>query len=187
MSGKELWETEISDPGDVDGPPMDSGLRVARMMHDHLTIASVSAWHYWWIVPRLDGPPSTSAILDQEFQLTRRAYVMGQYSKFVRPGFVRVDSTDTTKTGTYASAYLDPTSRRFALVVVNERRSVVEQEIEFEGGSVTEVVPWSTSEEATLEEGRSVDADGDSLTIELEPRSVTTLIGTLDGAAPDAG
>jgi hypothetical protein len=47
-------------------------------------------------------------------------------------------------------------------------------------------VPWSTSEETTLEAHDPVTADGESLTIELLPRSVTTLVGTLEGAERDA-
>lgn len=189
--GKELWETEVSDPGSADGPAMDSALRVARLIHEHLTVANANAWHYWWLIPRLDVMvESTSGLLDLNLKMTRRGYALGQYSRFVRPGFVRVSTTDTTRTGTYASAFIDPESRRFAIIAVNERRGEVEQTFEFEGGLPHTVTPWLTSEAAAIEAQPELELDEDgSLTLLMEPRSIVTLVGTLEGAPSprDAG
>jgi glucuronoarabinoxylan endo-1,4-beta-xylanase len=187
--GKEIWETEVSDPGSAEGPPMDTGLRTARLIHDHLTVANANAWHYWWLVPRLDSETETTgALLDLELQLTRRGYALGHYSKFVRPGFVRVSASDTTTTGSYASAYIHPETGRFAIVAVNERRGDVEQTFEFEGGSPEQVTPWVTSADVALAEQPELRVRGNSLTVTLEARSMVTLVGSLgDAPPPDAG
>lgn len=188
--GKEIWQTEMSDPGNPDDPEIDSALRVARMIHEHLTIANTNAWHYWWLVPNRhpEGEESTGALLDQQYQLTRRAYALGNFSKFIRPGFVRVDTTDTRRTGAYGSAYLDPNGTRVVIVLVNERRERVEQELELRGARLGELDTWLTSEDAALEETEPVEADGNTLTVTLEPRSVLTLVGERRGAdARDGG
>lgn len=179
--GKEIWQTEVSDPGSAEDPEMDSALRTARMIHEHLTIANVNAWHYWWLVPNIypDAPETTGGLVNQDYALTRRAYALGQFSKFVRPGFRRVDTTDTRRSGTFASAYVDGDSDRVTIVVVNEKRESVERTLELRGGRLGELATWLTSEDAALEESEPVRAEGNRLTLELEPRSIVTLVGQL--------
>ena len=68
--GKELWLTEVSEKNsDMNDPGMGSALWTARLMYDDLTIASVNAWHYWWlnngannsgVVDRADRPPAST-------------------------------------------------------------------------------------------------------------------------------
>jgi glucuronoarabinoxylan endo-1,4-beta-xylanase len=188
--GKEIWQTEVSDPGSAEDPEIDSALRVARLIHDHLTIANTNAWHYWWLIPNIypDAPETTGALVNQSYQLTRRAYALGNFSKFIRPGFRRVDTTDTRKSGTFASAYVDPQSDRVAIVVINERRTRVNQAIELRGGRLGKLATWVTSERATLEQGAPLQADGDLLAVPIEARSIVTLVGELLASdAPDAG
>lgn len=188
--GKEIWQTEVSDPGSADDPEIDSALRVARMIYEHLTIADANAWHYWWLAPNVypEAPETTSALLNQEYQLTRRAYALGNYSKFVRPGFVRVDTTDTRSSGTFASAYLDPNSDRVVIVLVNEKHSAVDQKIEIRGGQLGELTPWVTSADAALEERDPISGGRDVLRVVLDARSIVTLAGELLPLdAPDAG
>jgi glucuronoarabinoxylan endo-1,4-beta-xylanase len=61
-NAKEFWETEVSDQGAYD-TGMGSAIRVARTIHEHLTVAQVNAWHYWWLLPRTDVATTDNASL----------------------------------------------------------------------------------------------------------------------------
>ena len=83
-AGKVLWQTEVSDDKIVKtlDSTIDSGLRVAAMIHDNLVQGNVSAWHYWWLMP---GTGDGNGALTANMTLLPRAYVLGNWSRFVRP------------------------------------------------------------------------------------------------------
>jgi glucuronoarabinoxylan endo-1,4-beta-xylanase len=184
VMGKELWMTEWSDPtrGAVDSG-MDSGLVVARAIHDNLTVAEVNAWHYWWLVDRDDTPPSRGALLS-EGVITRRAYVTGQFSRFVRPGSRRIRVSPASQGDVRVSAFLRETGTELIVVAINEAAAPVSQTFDFTGAEVSDLVPYVTNDAVTLEEQPAVPGSV-SVSYELSPRSVTTFVApvTVDGAA----
>jgi glucuronoarabinoxylan endo-1,4-beta-xylanase len=183
--GKELWMTEWSDPtrGPVDSG-MDSGLVVARAIHDNLTIAEVNAWHYWWLVDRDDTPPSRGALLS-EGVITRRAYVTGQFSRFVRPGSRRIRGSGGIQGDVRVSAFLRETGSDLVVVAINESTTPVTQTFDFSGAEVSDLVPYVTNADVTLEEQPAV-AGAPLVSYELSPRSVTTFVApvTITADAP---
>jgi len=185
--GKELWMTEWSDSTE-DGRPdagMTSGFVVAHAIHDNLTVAEVNAWHYWWLVERSDTAPGKGGLLSND-EITRRAYVTGQWSRFVRPGSRRIRmSSGDPQSGVRTSAFLTDQSQ-LALVVINENSTPVTQSFDFQGAEVGELVPYVTNDEVTIEEQPSIPG-GPFVSAELSPRSVTTFTApvTIDtGALP---
>jgi glucuronoarabinoxylan endo-1,4-beta-xylanase len=141
---KELWQTEVYDPSTTPDPGIGSGLRVAVMMQQALVDANVNAWHYWWIRP---GAPGNGALWDSVTNApTKRLYAMGNYSRFVRPGFVRVDTSTTGPTsGVTFSAYVDPQSMKLVIVAINQNASPVSQRFLFDGVTVGSWTSWVTS------------------------------------------
>lgn len=179
--GKELWLTEASEDisGDAD-PGMGSALWLARMMHDDLTIADVNAWHYWWIHSGRDEPSGElrNDGLLHDGMVTRRAYVMGNFSRFVRPGHVRIATSAKTGEGAFASAFRSADGTSLVIVAVNADSSPVQQRFELSGATAGELTPWVTSDSAVLEPQPPFTA-GKSFVYELQPRSVTTLVGAV--------
>jgi glucuronoarabinoxylan endo-1,4-beta-xylanase len=177
--GKELWMTEWSDP--TSGGPdagMDSGLVVARAIHENLTTAEVNAWHYWWITERDDTPPGRGGLMSQG-EITRRGYVTGQFSRFIRPGSTRLRlSLESPQPGVLASAFLGPRGAELALVLVNENTSSVTQAFDFTGAEVGDLTPYLTNDEVALEPQPAV-GGGVRVALELAPRSVTTFTAPL--------
>ena len=117
-AGKVLWETEVSDDKvnkNLD-TTMDSGVRVAAMIHDNLVKGGVSAFHYWWLMPSGGG----NGALTANNALLPRAYVIGNWSRFVRPGFVRVDATPAPQDSVNLTAFVDPAGTRVVLVAINQ-------------------------------------------------------------------
>jgi glucuronoarabinoxylan endo-1,4-beta-xylanase len=177
--GKELWMTEWSDPtGEGPDAGMTSALVVARAIHDNLTVAEVNAWHYWWLIERSDTQPGRGGLIGED-EVTRRAYVVGQYSRFVRPGATRVRlSSPSPQRGVFASAFLGGTGVALTLVVINENLSPVSQAFDLTGAEVSELDATVTNDELALEAQGSVPG-GVAVTLELSPRSVTTFTGTI--------
>src|SRR5450432_1032880 len=90
-SAKPIWETEVS-TFDSFSADIGNGLRVAKLVHDAIIIGNAQAWTYWWLIGQgtdneglmgSNGKPSN----------TKRMFAVGNFSKFVRPGFVRVGTT----------------------------------------------------------------------------------------------
>lgn len=72
---------------------MDSGFVLAEEIYDDITVLDVIAWQYWVGVANggyRDGLiyVNTSA---QACRPAKRLWVMGNFSKFIRPGYTRVD------------------------------------------------------------------------------------------------
>jgi glucuronoarabinoxylan endo-1,4-beta-xylanase len=177
-AGKVLWETEISDELNPNfDPTIDSGLRVAKMIHDNLVHGNVSAWHYWWLLP---ASPGGNGALAQGTTLLSRAWVMGNWSRFVRPGYLRVDATPAqVQDNLYFTAFHDPAGGRVVVVAVNQRHNDMAQDFTIAGGAVTELVPWLTAADQNLVAQAAVSVVDGAFSYVLPARSVTTFVGTV--------
>jgi glucuronoarabinoxylan endo-1,4-beta-xylanase len=177
-AGKVLWQTEVSDDkltDEFDGT-IDSGLRVAQMIHDNLVKGQVSAWHYWWLMP---GTGGGNGALTQSMQLLPRAYAMGNWSRFVRPGFVRVAATPVVQDYLHVSAFHDPAGGRIVVVVINQKHNDAPQDFTIAGGTVGEVTPWVTAAGVNLQAQAAVPVVDGSFSAVLRARSVTTFVGAV--------
>jgi glucuronoarabinoxylan endo-1,4-beta-xylanase len=174
--GKEFWESEWS--ARTVGAGMASGLEVAQSIHDHLTVGNVNAWHYWWLT---DTDASTAGALIQAGVVTKRLWVMGNFSRFLRPGAVRVAAVlqnAAATPNTSASAFRDDSTGSLIVVAIN--RGSVAQSIRFvlADGRVDSITPWVTSESQDLVRQSAV-AGGSSFTYDLAAQSVTTFVGAV--------
>ena len=182
----ELWQTEVFDQSTPADPGIGSAIRVALMMNSALVDASVNAWHYWWIRPRGND---NGALWDMATgSPSKRLYAMGNFSRFVRPGFRRVATTTTGPTpGIAFSAYSDPPSGQLVIVAINENSAPVSQAFLFDGVAVGSWMSWVTSSsEIPLSSGSPVAAGANpsELVFSLEAQSVTTLQGLVTGVGP---
>jgi glucuronoarabinoxylan endo-1,4-beta-xylanase len=140
--GKPLWQTESADQGKFD-PSIGNAVMIATWIHNAIVDAGVSAWHYWWLI----GQNSTNMGLigrNEDGTLTKRVYAMGNFSRFVRPGWVRVQATGK-EDGLLVSAYKDPSGGSFAIVAVNTTGATVSASFRVEGPPFSSVAPYVTS------------------------------------------
>jgi glucuronoarabinoxylan endo-1,4-beta-xylanase len=171
--GKHLWETEVSSFEAFDAS-MTNGLRWAQKINDWMTIANANAWHYWWLI---DGNSDNEALLGPSGQTTKRLYVMGNYSKFVRPGYYRIGTSASPVGGVSVSAYKDPNTGKFAIVAVNHNASAVTLDFALNGFTANAVTPWVTSASLDLVEQPSTTVGGSAFVATLPAASVTTFVG----------
>uniref|UniRef100_A0A915LKP9 Glucosylceramidase n=1 Tax=Meloidogyne javanica TaxID=6303 RepID=A0A915LKP9_MELJA len=88
-SGKQFWMTEHC----IDAGDFNSVMKIAEHIHNSLTIAEFNAYVHWWL--REPVPSKMMLLFFQNKQLTPKAYVIGQFAKFIRPGYFRVNSVSS--------------------------------------------------------------------------------------------
>ena len=184
-NGVGYWQTEFTDDGADSDPGMDSALRVSDAIHKFLTVSQGNAWHYWWITPNPANAATTGSLYENSV-LAKRAYALGNWARFVRPGHVRVQthgSDDMLK----VSAYISPTSRRLSIIVVNSDLAARTVPLALSGGTAPSLTPWETSATRSLAPLAPImpAADG-SFTLTLPARSVTTFVTEAFNRPPSA-
>lgn len=173
-NGKHLWLSETSDSSTYDST-MTSALTMAQNVHAFLTVANVSAYEWWELA--YDTSEGNFGLTDEDFNPTKRFYVIGNWSKFVRPGWVMIASTANPQSGVYVTAFKNQSSGAFALVSINTNTSSVPQAFTFTGIPTSSVTPWITSTSLSLAEQSSVSVTNGTFTFTLPASSVTTFAG----------
>jgi glucuronoarabinoxylan endo-1,4-beta-xylanase len=173
--GKALWETEVSTFSPFDGG-ITNGIYWARRIHGFLTVAQANAWHYWWL-SATSGDTSNSGLATPGDVPAKRAYVLGQFSRFVRPDYYRI-GVITNLGISQVSAYKDPVSSKFAIVAINPGGNLIDQTINLTNfGVVGTVTPWITSASLSLASQAAVTVSNSTIRYSLPPMSVVTFVG----------
>jgi glucuronoarabinoxylan endo-1,4-beta-xylanase len=173
--GLPIWETEYSTLDAYDGS-MTNGIAFATLMHAMMAVANVNAYHYWWLIDQ--GDFDNEGLTDSNGNPAKRMYIMGNYSKFVRPGWQRIAATGSGTPLVSAYNYSDGS---FAIVAINPD-SDTSLTFSLSGLSAASVTPWVTSPTLSLAEQTPVAVSGSSFTYTLPATSVTTFY--YDGLAP---
>ena len=179
--GRHVWMSEFSDGGTWD-TSMTSALEVAQSMHSYLTTANASAYEWWQLAYNpLDG---NHGLTDQFYNTTKRFYATGNWSKFVRPGWVRIDTNGNPAYGVLVTAFKNPSTGNFAIVAINTNGSASSMNFPMNGFTANTVTPWITSASYNLVPQSSITA-GNSFSYNLPAQSVTTFVGTNGGGGGD--
>ena len=176
---KSLWETEVSTIGDAYDGSITNGLYWANQIHSFLTYAEVNAWHYWWLI---SFNPDNEGLTDISGNPAKRMYVLGNYSRFVRPGYYRVGVSNNATTS--ISAYKDPNSGCFAIVAINNNNTNLVQTFNLNGFTATNVTPWITSDSLSLSNQAAVNITNATFAYSLPAMSVVTFVGNANVTAP---
>jgi len=176
---KKIWQTETANLGQ-NHPGIRDGVYWAKVLHTHVAENRASAWLYWWAVSQYPGGGSLIHLdLDKKtYAVDKRLYTIGNYSRFVRPGYCRIDMEAEAAPGVLVSAYKSEAARKLAVVAINENEGDCPQELELklEGVAAVSMTPCRTSANenlATLPEIRIVE---NTLRAALAPQSVTTFV-----------
>jgi len=101
---------------------------------------------------------------------------LGNFSKFIRPGFVRITATDSPVSGVTISAYYGNRLKRLVIVTINSHTEIT-LGITTPGitGDVT-IVPWLTDDTHRLERQQPVDYSGNGFNATLPSQSIVTFV-----------
>lgn len=168
-AGKELWMTEVyypnSDNNSADRWP--EALGVSEHIHHSMVEGDFQAY-VWWYIRRSYGP------LKEDGMISKRGYNMAHFSKFVRPGYVRIDATKSPEPNVFVSAYKG--NNQVVIVAINKNNAGVNQHFVVQNGSVSQASRWVTSGSSNLQPGTDLNISGNQFWAHLPAQSVTTFV-----------
>ncbi|HEX4386689.1 MAG TPA: malectin domain-containing carbohydrate-binding protein, partial [Myxococcales bacterium] len=171
--GIPLWETEVSDFNGYDGS-IGSGINYATQIHNCMTVANCTAWHFWWLKATQGD---NEGLQSNTGAFSYRYWAMGNFARFVRPGFVRVGVTGAPA-GVSVSAYKNTSTGAFAIVAVNSNVGAQTFNLILNGVNTTTITPWETSSTFNLAAQHAIPVSGSSVSVTLDAQSITTFVGT---------
>lgn len=168
-AGKELWMTEVyypnSDNNSADRWP--EALGVSEHIHHSMVEGDFQAY-VWWYIRRSYGP------MKEDGMISKRGYNMAHFSKFVRPGYVRIDATKSPESNVFVSAYKG--NNQVVIVAINKNNAGVNQHFVVQNGSVSQASRWVTSGSSNLQPGTDLNISGNQFWAHLPAQSVTTFV-----------
>jgi O-glycosyl hydrolase len=183
-SGKRFWQTEVSGTGTniPKGTGIDNALYYARMIHFDLTFAQTNAFLYWWLWTNStsdDFPGSLIKVDGDEITAALRLYAMGQFSRFIRPGWYRIDCDTSPGNRLFTSAYRNPKTDEIAIVTVNDSFFLGKITFNLPDASFNKLDAWRTSETEKIKHIGRLKTFPNSVTVEIPAKSITTCYGTV--------
>jgi len=170
--GKRLWQTEWTEMKGGRDLGMDSALVLAKTVHEDLVIGGVTSWQYWIGASKYDF---RDGLLDVAggpggLKTTKRLWALGNWSRFVRPGAVRL-AADTPPDSTLLVSAFRNADGGLATVVVNPTEESVPLQLKTPrpGGLLSVVETSAFRDLEPVYAGPPVDW-------KLAPRSVTTFV-----------
>ncbi len=179
---KPVWETEMSGVKwwAEQGPSSDitDGLVVAGWIHDAIVNGPASAWLWWWY--QSQGTNDNEGLVLQAATggaVAKRLYTLGNFSKFIRPNYVRVTVSGTIPANVLLTAYKGADGT-VVVVAINKGTAAVNVPITISGGTApASLTPWVTSSADNLASKTAVAVTGGSFTAALAATTVTTFVG----------
>lgn len=186
--GIHYWQSEYcilgDNEGEIKGEKRDLGmapaLYIANVIHKDLVHANATAWQWWLAVSPYDYKDGLVYIdqnkSDGNIYQSKMLWAFGNYSRFIRPGMIRVEvSSSANTTGISTSAYIDDVSKKLFVVIVNT--SYDEQKVSLKNTAGASAVPFSQFNMYITSEGKNLQKQHvSSGLISIEPRSITTLV-----------
>jgi glucuronoarabinoxylan endo-1,4-beta-xylanase len=144
-----------------------ANLNTAVEIHDCLTKANFNAY-IWWYGKRFYGP------IGQDGMVTKRGYVISHFSRFIKPGAIRLGTSVNTRDDVLISAYKSGTKK--IIIAINTGLNNVNQKITIQDAALTQAVSYTTTSSKNAEPGTLITVAGNSFNYTLPATSVTTFI-----------
>jgi O-glycosyl hydrolase len=191
LKGLTYWQSEYcilgDNGGEINGGPRDLGMKpalyLARAIHTDLAVGNAAAWQWWLAISPYDYKDGLVYIdqnkTDGTYQTSKMLWALGNYSRYLRPGAVRlnVHLADSARTGQpLVSAYKSPNGKQLITIVVNDFDTPATVQLALSGGRLGAGKSYVTSATADLQPGPAVPA---GQPLRVAPRSITTLVSEL--------
>jgi O-glycosyl hydrolase len=181
---KQVWMTEF-------GPLSSTPLTFAGALspyaidiHDSLVNGDFNAFVWWGLFGYSTGSCSTAAgtcgLVDNAGNLTVVGDIIGQYSKFIQPGYVRASATAIPAGGVYVSAYTGTVSGTQHYVIVAINNNSTAQNINFTLSdaptSISSMTPTQSTSAGGLVPQTAVTVTGGQFYYALPAQSIVTFV-----------
>jgi glucuronoarabinoxylan endo-1,4-beta-xylanase len=176
---KPIWQTEMSGleywPEAGPSVDIDNGVAVAGWIHDAIVNGPASAWI--WYRYKSTFIDDNEGLLLQSGADTKRHYTIGNFSKFVRPGYTRVDVAGNIPADVLLTAY-KAADGTVVVVAINKGSAPASLPIAIAGGAApAALTPWVTAATDNLATKPAVPVSAGSFTAALGGKTVTTFVG----------
>jgi O-glycosyl hydrolase len=178
---KPVWQTEWApfgfqpwDPAWDDGS-LSSGFTWAQNIHTGLTAANLSAFLYLWgaSTASLTGPNTGLVeVKGNTVTTSGRLWAFANYSRFTRPGAVRIGTTTSAK-GLDVTAFRNSNGPT-AVIVLNSTHSPQTATFSLRGLNGAHVTPYLTDTSHGLSAQSPITMKNSKFTATLPPRSLIT-------------
>ncbi|MFJ2033332.1 glycoside hydrolase [Streptosporangium sp. NPDC087985] len=171
---RNTWMSEWSPDGDTwienwDNGSGYDGFAVAEQIHDSLTTGGVSGYVYWFGASR-GATRGLIQIDGDDYHVSKRLWALAAYSRFIRPGAVRVEAASPGP-ALKVSAYRN-TDGSEVVEILNTGTTAVTTALDTRPGRAT---AYLTDETHSLTE-TAVPSRGTHRSVTLQPRSLTTVV-----------
>ncbi|MDF2613931.1 MAG: hypothetical protein K0S71_1717 [Clostridia bacterium] len=199
MKSKDLWMSEVDLGGSAPYGPDNivPGIEFARRITDDIKNIQPTAWVIWqavenWpnMMPTMDGKQGENSnwglilanfegdgvkgLEAEQFRTTKKYYSMMQYSKFIRPGSVMLETNDDKTV-----AFYDKANGKLTFVTINdsntENKQVAFNLTGFNSVGNTAKV-YRTSNNQNCEQEQDVTIENGVLTDVIDRQSITTYV-----------
>lgn len=195
------WQTELcimSNDDEIGGGggkdlTMKTALYVARVIHHDLVYGNASAWQWWRSVATgnyKDGliyAEPDKSLIDGSFTDSKLMWALGNYSRFIRPGAIRlgvsaydskgkpVEEGDTDPYALMISAYQNANGTP-VLVVINYNEKERVFDLKWKGNAPKAWIPYCTSDEKGVDL-KPMDRKPSKAQMDIPARSIITYVG----------
>lgn len=171
--GKPIWMTEVYVPNSNANTAniWSDAIQVSENIHNALVVGNMSAY-VWWTIRRSYGP------ITDDSKPSKRGFALAQYSRYVRPGAVRLECTEQPSGNVLVSAY-ENIDGSIAIVAINKNNNAVNQDFST-GANIQGVQAYRSSDNEALKSVGAVNYNGGNFTATLNASSVTTFLVKTD-------
>ena len=179
---------------------MDIALYMGKLIYSDLVFGNMSGWSYWtafaqekwsqknrFYLIRMNAKGDTG---DESYgdiknggtvTADKNLWVLGNYSRFVRPGYQRVELTGADEmNGLLGSAWLSPDGKTLVSVLVNMSRSSRKIDLSATGATVNSTKAYVTDKDNDLQLSSTLTNPAD---MEIPARSVVTVVMGIEGGS----
>lgn len=136
------------------------GVKWSRYIQDFLTKADINAFIFWLGASYKTNNESLIRLTDKNnFIDAKRLYTMGNFSKFIRPGFKRIEITENPTGKLHLSAYKDKNSGEIVIVAVNDGQNNETFDLKFDDVKINKLTPTITNDKYNLQKFPEIVSD----------------------------
>jgi O-glycosyl hydrolase len=178
---KELWMTEFGPLSTAAPTWAEAVTTYAESIHNSMVTGQYNAYVWWGLFGESAGSCATAAgtcgLVDNAGNVTVTGEVVGQFSKFIQPGYVRVSATNPVS-GVYVSAYMNASPAHYVIVAINTNTSSESLSFSLSGNasSVTSLTPYQSTSTAGLAAQPAVSVVSGQFSYTLPAQSIVTFV-----------
>ncbi len=176
---KPVWQTEMSGvkwwPEQGPSAHIENGVAVAGWIHNALTVGEVNAWLWWWY--KAYNTDDNEGLVLKNGTVAKRQWTLGNYSRFIRPGYTRVNITGEIPENVLLISFSGPDGT-VVVVAINKGNAAADVPITIAGGTApASMTPHVTSASDDLASKAEIAVTDGIFNATLESMSVTTFVG----------